>query len=294
MKYMYLALNWVFGLFFLLATAGLIFEYFWGGLFSFFISMLLLPPVRNFGVDHRSGQSSKIAGKESRPTKLKSWEMGCRSRFLRDRDCGRNDDQRRNFVYSKTKRKLSARERGIAIFALFIIFSAFFVVEESQKAKEAVEKTQALAAKETQEKAQKTAAIRQKNIDYFNQNSSQVLSRIKNSFEKGDFKEVISLSSKYLPAKNDELSTFNRKAKSKLAEIKRMRIELAEIEKAKKNKKLLTELKSIPVSEYEKNLKLYKELNNLNPIEEKYKTKIKYYSNKIAYEKKCLRQILEG
>ena len=52
------------------------------------------------GVDHRSGQSSKIAGKESRPTKLKSWEMGCRSRFLRDRDCGRNDDQRRiiNFV----------------------------------------------------------------------------------------------------------------------------------------------------------------------------------------------------
>jgi len=50
---------------------------------------------RIIGVDHRSGQSSKIAGKESRPTKLKSWEMGCRSRFLRDRDCGRNDDQRR-------------------------------------------------------------------------------------------------------------------------------------------------------------------------------------------------------
>jgi len=46
------------------------------------------------GVDHRSGQSSKIAGKESRPTKLKSWEMSCRSRFLRDRECGRNDDQR--------------------------------------------------------------------------------------------------------------------------------------------------------------------------------------------------------
>ena len=50
---------------------------------------------RIIGADHRSCQSSKIAGKESRPTKSKSWEMGCRSRFLRDRDCSRNDDQRR-------------------------------------------------------------------------------------------------------------------------------------------------------------------------------------------------------
>lgn len=47
------------------------------------------------GVRHRLDQSSRIAGKESRPTKWKPWEMGPRSRFLRDKACGRNDDQRR-------------------------------------------------------------------------------------------------------------------------------------------------------------------------------------------------------
>ena len=49
MKYVYLALNWGFGVLFLLAGAVSLIENPFGGLCLLAISALLLPPVRNFG-----------------------------------------------------------------------------------------------------------------------------------------------------------------------------------------------------------------------------------------------------
>ena len=46
--------------------------------------------------------------------------------------------------------------------------------------------------------------------------------------------------------------------------------------------RILTELKSIPVNEYEKNKNLYQHLVDLHPSNDKYKNKVNFYSQKLA------------
>lgn len=55
-------------------------------------------------------------------------------------------------------------------------------------------------------------------------------------------------------------------------------------------KRLLTELKTIPASEYENNHERYAKLYKMFPSNEKYKTKVTHYKAKIAREKKILAQ----
>jgi len=46
--------------------------------------------------------------------------------------------------------------------------------------------------------------------------------------------------------------------------------------------KILTELKLVPVKEYEKNMRLYQRLTELNPDNKHYKSKFKFYKGKLA------------
>lgn len=226
MKHVYFALNWVFGVLFLLVGLVLIIEFPLGGLSLVLISLLLLPPVRNF-------------------------------------------------VYSKTNKELPVKVRGIAISVLFIAFSVFVVQSYDRKAQE-------LVAKEAKEKAQNAAVLQQQNIDYFNQNSSQILSEIKMSFQKGNYKEVVSLSSKYLPSQNQELIELNSKAKSELATIEKAeKVAKEKADRESKTKEILARLKAIPASKYKQNRNLYQQLVTNNPDNEKYKEKLNFYSAKI-------------
>jgi len=230
MKYVYLVLNWIFGVLALLIGIVLIVESPFGGVSLILISLLLLPPVRNI-------------------------------------------------VYLKTKKELSAKVRGVVIFALFIVCSIFIGQSQDQKAQE-------IAAQEAQEKAEKIASIRQKNIEYFSDNSYKILRKIKEKFQNENYKEVVSLSSKYLPSKNKELIDFYGEAKSKLASIEKA--EKEEKEKAQRKEKteeILAKLKSIPASQYEINKALYQELVTYNPGVGKYKDKLSYYSKKSKEEK---------
>jgi len=72
------------------------------------------------GIDHCFGQSSRITGKESRPTK--SSEMDRRSRFLRDKNCSRNDDHRP--LNSDTKTSETCR-KAINVTSPVILFFGF-------------------------------------------------------------------------------------------------------------------------------------------------------------------------
>jgi hypothetical protein len=151
----------------------------------------------------------------------------------------------------------------------------FFGQSQDRKAKE-------LAAKEAQEKAQKVAALRQQNIDHFNQNSSEILNEVKMSFQKGNYKEVISLSAKYLPSQNQELIKLNSKAKTELAAI--AKAEKAAKEKAQrdsKTKKIVAKLKTIPSSKYQQNRDLYRQLVKYDPDNAKFKEKLQFYSANI-------------
>lgn len=226
MKYVYLALNWIFGVIFLLTGLFSTIESPMGGLSLVLIALLLLPPVRNF-------------------------------------------------AYSKTNKEISVKVRGIAILILLIAFGIFSGHNQVRKAQE-------FAAQEAKAKAEKAAVLQQQNIDYFNQNFSKILSEVKSAFQNGNYKEVLSLSSKYLPSQNQELIDLNDQARSKLAAIEKAEKEAKKRAKREaKTKEILAKLKSVPASQFQKNRDLYQQLITYNPGVEKYKEKLNFYSAKI-------------
>lgn len=218
-KYLYLTLNWVFGVLFLLAGVLSLVESLLAGFSLIAAAAILLPPVRDF-------------------------------------------------VYSKTNKEFPVKARGISIFILLMAFG--FFVGQTQERKE-----QELAAQQAQEKAENAAQLRQDNIDYFNANREQIISRVKSAIIEKDYQAAISQSNKYLVSGDKELEQLNAQAKD----------EISAIQKAKKTEKLLAELKSVPTKEYEKNRGLYQQLLNMHPDSELYKNKVAFYAGKIKEEK---------
>ena len=221
MKYVYLTLNWVFGVLFLLTGLLSLVESPLGGLCLIIISFLLLPPLKNF-------------------------------------------------VYSKTSKQLSVKARAVTIFALFVAFGVF--VGQAQDKKE-----QELAAQQAQEKAEKSAIVRQENIDYFNQNKEEILAKANATLSEKNYQDIISQTSKYLVAGNEQLQNINTTAKTAIAEK----------QKAEKTQSLLVKLKAVPATELEENKNLYQQLSNMHPDNEKYKEKLAHYTAKIEEEKQA-------
>ena len=188
MKYVFTALNWIFGVLFLLIGLIFFFASTFEGIIFIIVALLLIPPVRNF-------------------------------------------------AYSKTNKEIPVKARAILIFVLLI---APFISIAQREAK-----FQKKVAQEAQVQAEKQAAIdreRQKTIDYFNANSDKILSDARAYLNRGEYKEVISLSSKYSVAENKELTELNSKAQAEMAAIKKAKkeaqekaqAEMAAVEKAKK------------------------------------------------------------
>ena len=169
----------------------------------------------------------------------------------------------RSLVYSKTKFHLSAKARAASIFVLFLVFGGF--VQHEQKLEE-----EAKTAQLAQEKAEKEAKIRQENIDYFNTNSADILAAAKAALNNKDYHSVLSQTNKYLATQNKELNEIHSAAQKGLKD--------AEV--LDKTNKLLTELKVIPASDFDKNMELYQQLSRLHPENEKYKAKIVTYQSK--------------
>jgi len=190
MKYVYLAMNWIFGVLFLFTGLVSIIESPLGGLSLVLISLLLLPPIRNFS-------------------------------------------------YSKIGKELPGKARIVAILVLFITFGVFVAQTEDRKAYE-------LAVEKARVKAEKSAVLRQHNINYFNRNSSKILDEVRTVFNNGNYKKVIALSSKYLPSRNQDLIDINLKANSELAAIEKAQKE------AKEKAKREAEIKAIRERYYRK------------------------------------------
>lgn len=218
MKYVYLALNWVFGVLFLLAGLLSLVESPLGGLCLIIISFLLLPPLRKF-------------------------------------------------VYSKTNKELPVKARAVTIFALFVAFGVF--VGQAQDKKE-----QELAAQQAQEQAEKAAKVRQETIDYYNQNKDEILAKANEDLSQKDYQAVISQTSKYLVAGDEQLQKINTTAQAAIAEK----------QKIEKTESLLAKLKTVPASEFGQNKNLYQQLSKMHPSNEKYKEKLAHYTAKVEEE----------
>lgn len=221
MKYVYLTLNWVFGVLFLLTGLLSSVDSPLSGLCLIAISLLLLPPSRNF-------------------------------------------------VYSKTNKELPVKARAVTIFVLFVAFGVF--VGQAQDKKE-----QELAVQQAQEKSEKAAIARQENIDYFNQNKDELLSQANTALSEKNYQAVISQTSKYLVAGDEQLQKINTTAKAAIAEK----------QKAEKTESLLAKLKTVPASEFEQNKNLYQQLSTMHPDNEKYKEKLAHYIDKIEKQKQA-------
>lgn len=68
---------------------------------------------------------------------------------------------------------------------------------------------------------------------------------------------------------------------------------LTEAQKAEKTEKILTQLKTIPVEEHEKNRDLYQQLSSMHPDNEKYKEKFNFYQGKIVAKRQKARAAAE-
>jgi hypothetical protein len=170
----------------------------------------------------------------------------------------------RTYVHAKTNIVLSVRLRGIAIFFLFVAFGIY--------SGQGLDKESATnQARELEKQKQAFANMQQKNIDYFNQNSAQILAEIKNAITGRDFKKAMLLSLKYLPSKNQELIELNNEAKSAQAVIDR---------KAESDK-LIDRLKTAPDSNIMLKRDLYQKLVNLNPENSEYSKKLSFYNSKV-------------
>jgi len=181
----------------------------------------------------------------------------------------------RKFAYSKTKKEVPIKARGIIITSLAI--ASLFLLGMSDEIRKEEMRTQA-----DKERAEKIAFARQKNIDYFNQHSSSILEEIKTAIADKKFNKVLQLSSKYLPSNNKELSSLHSKATLELKIIADAKKEAdAKAERIKKTKDILAILKRIPSSQYKDNMGLYKKLVAYNPNNKKYKEKLEYYSKKV-------------
>jgi uncharacterized protein (UPF0297 family) len=223
MRYLYLCLNWFFGVYFLLGGVACVPESPLGGLCCICISLLLLPPVRSF-------------------------------------------------TYSKTKKKLPAKARAIAVFALLIAAAVFVDQSEKHKARE-------LAEQQARAQAREAAIEQQKNIDYFNGNRAQILATVKEAIESKDYRSAILQSDKYLVSGDAELADLSRSAKS----------QLREIQKAEKTDQLLADIQSLPSSEYAAKRRLYQQLATLHPENEEYRSKVHSLTEEIAEAEKAER-----
>lgn len=201
MKYIYLALNWIFGVLFLLIGLVFLFASTFVGITFIIIALLLIPSVRNF-------------------------------------------------TYSKTKKEIPFNTRAIVIFVLFMSSLIFIVQIPKYESQKIAEQEAQLQAEKAAKIAQKAKIERQKTIDYFNANSDKILSDARSALNLGEYKEVISLSSKYSVTENKELKELNSKAQAEMAAIEKAQKEAHE--EAKKTKLAAAAVAAAATAEQEK------------------------------------------
>ena len=148
-------------------------------------------------------------------------------------------------LYLKTNKILSIKTRAIAIFILLATSGFFFGQSQERQAQE-------ISIQKTNEQARRLALEKQKDIYYFNQNSSKIISEAKSALESKEYQKVISICSKYLISGNQNLADIYNEAKNNLEEIQRVE----ERKKAEVRAKMIEFQKAVEKEKAEEKAKL--------------------------------------
>ncbi|MDZ7698928.1 MAG: FxLYD domain-containing protein [Deltaproteobacteria bacterium] len=148
--------------------------------------------------------------------------------------------------------------------------------EEADRKRARVEEKIARKKAEIQNrKKQEQERLQRKDIKYYKANKKKVISQIKTYFSKGEYENALTVANKYISAEDPNLERL----RSNVLKILQAKREL------KREQEILTQLKTIPVSEYKRNLDLYRELEGIDPKNQLYKKKIAFYERKYGQEK---------
>ncbi|MFZ3193227.1 MAG: hypothetical protein WA154_08465 [Moraxellaceae bacterium] len=174
----------------------------------------------------------------------------------------------RTAVYLKTGKELHFRDRAaLIIFFLPLFFTLFSMQAENKKTAE-------LAAQESKQQAEQAAKSLQEDINYFKKNREKIISSVSAALSEKNYQSVLSQSTRYIEANDDELNSMYAEAKKYIDEKNR----------EEKTKELLSKLKNIPASRLKDNQDLYRQLVAINPSNSAYREKLKYYSRKVNEE----------
>ncbi|MDM8565968.1 hypothetical protein QUF74_09990 [Candidatus Halobeggiatoa sp. HSG11] len=317
MKFVYAVLNWGFGLLFLLlGTFGVLAESVLQGIPFIFISLILLPPVRNFvysktrkemsvvvrtilifvflgvfGVfNHQNMEKKHAQDLATQQAKQKNEQQ----RLERKQQKVVYFNANREKIILDIKASLTAKE-----YQSVLSQSNKYLVLDDKELNElnAIAKTELAAIKKAEEAEKKRLAdiekAKQAEIRKAELAEKKRLADIEKA-EQVEKKRLVEIeNAKQVEIRKAELAEKKRLAdieKAEQAEIRKAELaekkRLADIEKAEKTKQLLAELKNVPVENYEKNKNLYSQLSKINPDNKKYKIKLKFYENKISDKKK--------
>ncbi|RKZ36408.1 MAG: hypothetical protein DRQ49_18010 [Gammaproteobacteria bacterium] len=252
MKFIYLILNWIFGVLFMLVGVASLVESPLGGFCMIVIAVLLLPPVRNF-----------VYSKTNKALSVKARAISVFVLFIAfGVFVGQSQDKKAQElatqqVQEKSEKAVQIRQEKIDYF-------------NANREQIILDVKVSLTAKEYQSVLSQSA----KYLVTDDKELTQMYTSAKTELVK--IKQAELTEKKQLAEIEEVKQAEIRKAE--LAEKQR----LAEIEKAEKTKNLLAELKKVPVEQYEKNLNLYQQLVVISPNNQDYKKKRNYYQNKIT------------
>ncbi|MDH5184881.1 MAG: hypothetical protein OEX12_13445 [Gammaproteobacteria bacterium] len=162
----------------------------------------------------------------------------------------------RNFIYSKTNKSISVKQRSVILVVLIILLGHFAGEAEKRRADELAQ----------QQAAEKLAALTAE----FNEGREAVFSIINKAMAEKDYDKAITFTDYFLPVNDPDITALSRKAKT-----------------AKQTADLLAKIKTTKSSDHNQLKDIYSQLSVLHPSNATYKSKVTYHTNKsIAAAKK--------
>jgi uncharacterized protein (UPF0297 family) len=271
-----LGLNWIFGVLFFLAGLGSVSESALAALCLICISLLLLPPVRNFTY---SKTKKKLPAKARAITIFVLFiAFGIFTDQSEDRKARELAEQR---AQAQAEKAAIERQKNIDYFSAnrAEILGTVKQAIESKDYQSAISQSERYLVSGDQELA-----------DFNKLAKSQLLEIQKAEKTKELLAYLQSLPSSEYGGKRrlyQQLVTLhpeNEEYRSKVHFYTEKIVKIAEIEKAEKTESLLAYLKSLPSSEYERKRRLYQQLTTLHPENEEYRSKVRFYTEKVNQE----------
>ena len=162
------------------------------------------------------------------------------------------------------------------VLILFVIVFIGNITSKDTPVASSVSSQEKIAKQQRAKEQEKKQGYKEKDMQYFSQTKEAIIKDINLKIQNKKYNDAIKITNKYqlFKGKDGNISKLHTEAVALLSKEKKEK-------QAKHKKEILKQLKDIPSSEYAKNKQLYQTLLSYEPNNKKYKTKVKFYSEKI-------------